>query len=102
MHVKLYKEEMNEIEDVSSDLWHTRLGYLNEKRLNILAKKIFLHERYSSKNMHSLFFLVSNIEFALIVIVLIGGQIFFDLVHTDVCIMDDKYLGDESYFINFY
>ncbi|CAJ2642239.1 unnamed protein product [Trifolium pratense] len=40
--VKLCKEEVNTVEDVSTDLWHKRLGHLSQKGLSILAKKNFL------------------------------------------------------------
>ncbi|CAJ2642124.1 unnamed protein product [Trifolium pratense] len=42
MPVKLCKEEVNAVEDVSTDLWHTRLGHLSQKGLNTLVKKNFL------------------------------------------------------------
>ncbi|CAJ2654735.1 unnamed protein product [Trifolium pratense] len=42
MPVKLCQEEVNAVEDVSTDLWHTRLGHLSQKGLSILAKKNFL------------------------------------------------------------
>ncbi|CAJ2652104.1 unnamed protein product [Trifolium pratense] len=42
MPVKLCKEEVNAVEDVSTDLWHTRLGHLSQKGLSILAKQNFL------------------------------------------------------------
>ncbi|PNX66876.1 hypothetical protein L195_g063257, partial [Trifolium pratense] len=42
MPVKLCQEEVNAVEDVSTDLWHTRLGNLSQKGLSILAKKNFL------------------------------------------------------------
>lgn len=97
MHVKLCKKEVNAVENASNDLWHSRLGHLSGKGLNILAKKIFLQMKgtplktcthcFSGKQ-HRVSF-NSN------------GPHILNLVHTDVCMIDDKYLGGASYFVTF-
>ena len=43
MEAKLHKGEINVAQrDVSIELWHRRLGHINEKRLQTLARKQFL------------------------------------------------------------
>ncbi|CAJ2658330.1 unnamed protein product [Trifolium pratense] len=101
MPVKLCKEEVNAVEDVSTDLWHTRLGHLSQKGLNILLKKNFLPVKgtplktcthcFSGKQ-HRVSFRSSGPH---------RRQNILDLIHTDVCMMDSKSLGGALYFVTF-
>ncbi|CAJ2628405.1 unnamed protein product [Trifolium pratense] len=101
MPVKLCKEEVNAVEDVSTDLWHTRLGHLSQKGLSILAKKNLLPVKgtplktcthcFSGKQ-HRVSFRSSGPH---------RRQNILDLIHTDVCMMDSKSLGGALYFVTF-
>jgi len=97
----MIKEEVNAIEDYSTDLWHKRLEHLSEKGLGILAKKNYLP--------------LKGMDLSTCTHCLVGKQhrvVFqrspshrrshvFDLVHTDICSMIDKSLGGTLYFVSF-
>ncbi|KAM1968538.1 hypothetical protein FF1_044121 [Malus domestica] len=42
LNAKVLKGELNAVDDSSLDLWHKRLGHMNEKGLQVLAKKFHI------------------------------------------------------------
>lgn len=103
MQAKLHIGELNAIQkDASIELWHRRLGHVSEKGLQLLSKKNLLPNLQGASlkscvdclagKTHRVAFHThppsrkSNI---------------LDLIHTDVCSMQDKTLGGGHYFVTF-
>ncbi|KAL4323581.1 hypothetical protein GQ457_11G003910 [Hibiscus cannabinus] len=85
------------------ELWHRRLGHISEKGLQILAQKTLIPEvkgKVIQPCIHCLAGKQHKVSFRR------GNhphrrKYVLDLVHTDVCSMNEKSMGDALYFVTF-
>ncbi|KAL4324380.1 hypothetical protein GQ457_11G032480 [Hibiscus cannabinus] len=85
------------------ELWHRRLGHISEKRLQILAQKALIPEvkgKAIQPCIHCLAGKQHKVSFRR------GNhphrrKYVLDLVHTDVCSMNEKSMGGALYFVTF-
>ncbi|KAL4379562.1 hypothetical protein GQ457_02G035640 [Hibiscus cannabinus] len=85
------------------ELWHKRLGHISEKGLQILAQKALIPEvkckaiqpciHYLAGKQHKVSFRRGNHPHR--------RKYVLDLVHTDVCSMNEKSMGSALYFVTF-
>ena len=102
MHARLCQDEANVVADLDGELWHKRLGHMNERGMHILAKKDLLLE-------------VKGIHLEKCVDCLVGKQNItvshsrppmrregtLELVHTYVCYLDAPSYRGGQYFVTF-
>ena len=103
MEDKLHKGEINAAQrDASIELWHRRLGHINEKRLQTLVRKKFLPnlqgmplktcDQCLVRKAHRVSFHTYPPSRKPNVI---------DLIHTDVCTMQTRIVDGALYFVTF-
>lgn len=99
---KVCTEVANAFEDLSTELWHRRLGHLSEMKLETLSKKKILPlksmplKTYTdclSSKQHRVSFQRSPSP--------TRKPGILDLVHTDVCSMTNNYLSGCIYYVSF-
>ena len=103
IEAKLHKKEINVVQkDASIELWHRRLGHINEKGLQTLARKQFLpnFQGMPLKTYgHCLVGKTHRVAF----------HTYFpsrrpniiDLIYIDVCTMQTRTVGGTLYFVTF-
>jgi hypothetical protein len=88
--------------EISTELWHKRLGHMSEKGLQILANEQLLRKSKGTSLTPCTHCLVGKQR-------RVSFQKYFslrksnilDLVHTDVCTMNTKTLGGALYYVTF-
>ena len=99
---RLVTGEVNIVEnEASTELWHKRLGHMNEKGFQVLAKKKLLRVKGMSllPCTHCLYGKQSRVTFCRFPSC--RKLDILDLVHTDVCTMQSNTLGGTLYYVTF-
>ena len=103
MEAKLHKGEINAAQrDASIELWHRRLGHINEKRLQTLVRKKFLPNLQVMPLKTCDHCLVRKAH-------IVSFHTYppsrkpnvIDLIHTDVCTVQTRIVGGALYFVTF-
>lgn len=102
METNSYRKEMNAVDDFSTKLQHNWLGHLSENGMHILSKKQVI------PNLKSV-----NLKVCTYCLLIKQHRVAFksfpqsrksnvlDLIHTDVCFLDDQNLGSAQYYVSF-
>jgi GAG-pre-integrase domain len=93
--------EVNVSKYNSIDLWHLWLGHMSEKSIKIIFKKNYVPSNDTSLTSctHCLAGKQCRVAFKRNLASKKIGLL--DLVHTDLCLMRDKIIGDALYFVTF-
>ena len=101
---KIKKEDMKlAVKDSDTEIWHKRLGPIDKKLLETLARKDFLPSFVGISLKTCVYWLARKTQ----------GIVFksfspckksqiLDLIHTDVCMMQNRPIRDILYFVTFY